>query len=770
MRQITLRIVFASVFVSLLFSVSTSAYSTAQINDLIEGGTPQAAGYDSYCRTNLINNRDAPSTTLRHGINGDFGQLGASYIENTWLSSASTGNTATPTPVSWRQTAVPLRMNSLKFLCGPLVAPDDLYPGSTNVAAGASNDRVAADSRRWVTTGNANDRPPNAIGSTNMKPAATSSQTRIDGFTVVSATQNGVPVAPGSISVPGGCARPERCGILSVTRNENSRYWLAPPVPVTYNSGVPITGNMQITIDMYYRTIAGYHRPINNNGWRQICDTPSGRVSRDYPSIVGFDECNQFVSRLTILFRPTMIYNYQLTPEVTLNETHIEPGQQLSPTYNINKTGTSWSLPGTAVAVKDFIVPPGGSIGRSGVTDGPPNRTDCDGINQVRDASNNNICAITRWSRGGYEFRGSPNNPISDPAIPPITTRHPITNQELAVGTQICRVLAVDPWDAFDGRHRWSVLKCVRVAKSPYVTIKNGDVWSGGSFRTAVNAPCAIGDGEIRGNSGIYENGRTYGSYSEYGAFALGRVTTFGSAGKPATSNNLIFKRPSGSGLGGEFYTSTANPSTSLTSHCLQDADDHYQMSGGRNSDLTIGPSFTIGTNTNGKFYSPGPTLTINSGSVGNPGGPRRVVVYVNGNVTINGNIAVANPTGDITTLNSFVLIATGDIYVNGNVTQLDGYYQAKGTFYTCPEANDTIRHPTGVAVTECRNPLTINGALNVGALRLQRTAGNADTASRNQPAEQIIMRPDVFLGLYAGASGNGQIRTVNETELPPRF
>lgn len=456
----------------------------------------------------------------------------------------------------------------------------------------------------------------------------------------------------------------------------------------------------------------------------------------------------QFDLPFDSIFYNVGCFNFGLRPNApSTASTSVVAGQPVVfNNFTVSKTGTN--SPATAYAVKYFQVPPGSGFNQSvGMID---NASNCD----PRYATS--VCATTPHT-GSYAFTSATTN--LDSQIP-LATRT-IATTGMAVGTRICMILAVDPpTQNSTPRDRWSAPRCVVVAKSPYVTVRNGDVWAGGSFK-AVSAACPINTANetVTGQFNTYPAAGTYGSYGEYGVFALGSITGFGSAGKPGASTNLNFKRP-----GGNFYTSTTGSVPSLTTHCLKDANDLYKMAGGANSDLTIGPTFTVNAGTNGRLYSPG-NLTINGGTVGTPGAARRAVIYVNGNVTINGNIIVSNPSGDISTLNSFVLIATGNITVNGTVTRLDGYYQSYGTFKTCTQAPDA-----GMNITSCNQPLAINGALNVGDLLLKRTAGNGDAASRNQPAETIVMRPDVFLGLYVQSAGNGQVRAVNETELPPRY
>src|SRR5690348_12109776 len=97
----------------LLISLTTSrvlAYSTTQINALLEDGTATAVGFDNgYCRKNLLDNigiNDANS--LRASFNGDGAYKQASYRDSTWLSDRGKPNTNNPVSVGWGDTTVPL--------------------------------------------------------------------------------------------------------------------------------------------------------------------------------------------------------------------------------------------------------------------------------------------------------------------------------------------------------------------------------------------------------------------------------------------------------------------------------------------------------------------------------------------------------------------------------------------------------------------------------------------------------------------------------------
>jgi len=102
-----------------------------------------------------------------------------------------------------------------------------------------------------------------------------------------------------------------------------------------------------------------------------------------------------------------------------------------------------------------------------------------------------------------------------------------------------------------------------------------------------------------------------------------------------------------------------------------------------------------------------------------------RIAIYITGNAYIEQDItfkdtAWATP-DDVP---SFYLVATGDIYVSPDVSELDGVYVAKGAIYTCAQDNFT-KFPSATMYDACSNQLTVNGAFIAQQVYLYRTYGS---------------------------------------------
>ncbi|MEK7610783.1 MAG: hypothetical protein AAB486_00225 [Patescibacteria group bacterium] len=121
---------------------------------------------------------------------------------------------------------------------------------------------------------------------------------------------------------------------------------------------------------------------------------------------------------------------------------------------------------------------------------------------------------------------------------------------------------------------------------------------------------------------------------------------------------------------------------------------------------------FTIGQNT-----IPAGLSSANFGAV----------VFVNGDLIINGNYTLA-PLGGI------IFVVAGDVLVDKNVTELAGYFLTDGLF-------DTAYNGGGNA-----DPLTIRGGVSAGTITLSRSLRN-----NTDPAETFLFEPKYYL-LLGGA------------------
>jgi hypothetical protein len=148
--------------------------------------------------------------------------------------------------------------------------------------------------------------------------------------------------------------------------------------------------------------------------------------------------------------------------------------------------------------------------------------------------------------------------------------------------------------------------------------------------------------------------------------------------------------------------------------------------------------------------------------------------IYVNGNVSITGDIKYVTTGWSLTptnTIPSLKIIATGDIVIDPNVTQLDGVYETTGYIYDCSThtsgANIGLyQNHTGPGNNLCyTNPLTVNGSFIANRIFFQRTGGNAYT-SGSPAAETFNYGPEDWLSSPDSSTG----REDSLKSLPPVF
>ncbi|MBI3494565.1 hypothetical protein HY004_01085 [Candidatus Saccharibacteria bacterium] len=125
-----------------------------------------------------------------------------------------------------------------------------------------------------------------------------------------------------------------------------------------------------------------------------------------------------------------------------------------------------------------------------------------------------------------------------------------------SVGTKLCyaayakhpRNTTSTEYDTGDSYYTYSDINCTVIVKSPKVHFQNTDV-TVGRHRSTVDNPCSnpIGASIVTSSAptikddGLAGNGNMYGSWVEYGAFATGSISGFGSAATPhGFVNNAI--------------------------------------------------------------------------------------------------------------------------------------------------------------------------------------------------------------------------------------
>ncbi|HVI69447.1 MAG TPA: hypothetical protein VM581_03225, partial [Magnetospirillaceae bacterium] len=331
------------------------------------------------------------------------------------------------------------------------------------------------------------------------------------------------------------------------------------------------------------------------------------------------------------------------------------------------------------------------------------------------------------------------------------------TANSIAIGTKICDTITITNPSApgyFNVPADQTAQDCSVVAKAPYVQFIGGDVWAGGGFAAVAPGTCNAGANITTvTRSSAVADGTIPGSGTAYAAFALGKISTFGSG-----SMALV----SATGIGDNWTFSNINSGNlgffGAAQHCINDYSSVY-------SALPISAPPGINNAVSGAWHIAGPITLAGTMPPGDqPGG--RKVYFVEGDVILNGQVRYPATYASAAQIPSLVIIATGNIRVLDTVNQIDGIYMARGTFYTCHP------RPEPATINTCNVQLTINGAVSSTGLDLFRTAGadGATPATQKSAAEVFNLSPEVFIANALNQTSQTTITTSNVRELPPRF
>jgi hypothetical protein len=247
---------------------------------------------------------------------------------------------------------------------------------------------------------------------------------------------------------------------------------------------------------------------------------------------------------------------------------------------------------------------------------------------------------------------------------------------------------------------------CVVILENPYLEVYGADVWAGAVFSPMADNPTACGALPASDKKIVSVRRDDRGSFTEFAAFATGSIINFGSAGMPGfvDLDDLTF---------GNIDTPPGN--FSEEARCVP---DYYSLL--LDSDYTS----TVGSFGSGRLVGVGD----------------KTIYVLDGDVTIGGNITYANYNVlGPSQIPFFMLVTTGDINIESNVTELNGLYVSiGGTINTCSDVSGNL------TASDCNSRLDINGAFIAGNVNFRRTHGGL---LRGDPAEVFNFSPEMYLG-----------------------
>lgn len=346
-------------------------------------------------------------------------------------------------------------------------------------------------------------------------------------------------------------------------------------------------------------------------------------------------------------------------------------------------------------------------------------------------------------------------------------------NDSWPIGTKVCYVLTLDrPTQNATPVNRYSHATCLTIGKQPTVHIYGGDLRVGRHFATD-----PIDDGTGSGSPALpasvmtsitpKSDGKTYGSWVEYGIMAPGVISGIaslsglegGSTSAQAnwskltfanTDNTYGFFTPYDSGQG----TILDDASTLLAGHSV--VQDLSTVS-------TV--AFNGATVKSGIYQKLSGNLSIGASVI--PPSTTVIVNVPNGVVTVTGNISYDNgPYTDISQIPQLIIIAK-TINIDESVTNVDAWLIADstsdGTISTCD-------NPATLTILICNQELTINGPVMARHLNLRRTGGSGLGGTADDPAEVINLPGTSYLWAQSEGHSDLKAQTTFTTELPPYF
>lgn len=285
----------------------------------------------------------------------------------------------------------------------------------------------------------------------------------------------------------------------------------------------------------------------------------------------------------------------------------------------------------------------------------------------------------------------------------------------------------------------------VVVARYPYVKAFGADVMAGGGFENFGTCSAA---------SGIFARMRPInrqpiddksGSGSQLGAFGFGGsgdISGFGTATLRSTAtagNGLAF---SGVGLNGSPGNNTGKIGGNLsgTAPCMPDYYNDTRFTAGdgiaeNHAGSIIDQGLANANNNKQVFMNNGNPGDVEMVSI--PNFSSRTTFYVNGDLFINNDVIYSNYS-TLATIPNFTVVVLGDIYIDNNVSRLDGTYIAqplsngsKGRIYTC--SNNTGRSGTAPTVDATAVYNTCSGGYTpgIGSGPTQRLTVNGSFIAR---------------------------------------
>lgn len=445
---------------------------------------------------------------------------------------------------------------------------------------------------------------------------------------------------------------------------------------------------------------------------------------------------------LRTAYTPTMESPNRICMDVTDPDGNTLPpdGEWVyEPTTVLDASQSRVVAPGDSVNVSGFT-------SNTGISDGPE-------YEQVVRVSRGNVSGSTSFS-DAFSTGILPGNdgPLQDEIF--------IIDMSNTVGDEICFVTEVSPvrgTNSFgainitDAGPTTSAEECVKVGETPYLEVYGADVWAGGVWDPAVEGSywCSLISPQTTADAFIRSSRRNgVGAFVEYAATALYNIESF--ATTLSENQDLTFQN----------FTDLGHFNTE--GKCVTDYFEYLSkdISNPGVSSFANGGSLSQ----TGQFFANG-ARTLSASTIGS----NQMILIVDGDVSINGNITYGNySVTDPDELPFFMLVASGSIDISGNVTELDGAYISKGEIDTCSDGGARL------SISICQQQLIVNGSFIANDIQFRRTfSGTVRNASGadDQGAELFRFSPEMYIADPPFVSDYARSFKVDQIkDLPPVY
>lgn len=272
----------------------------------------------------------------------------------------------------------------------------------------------------------------------------------------------------------------------------------------------------------------------------------------------------------------------------------------------------------------------------------------------------------------------------------------------------------------------------VRVASRPYVKVYGNDVLVGGRFADASNPTTCTAGPEITNTSiwafdkkvSVGSDDYYGGASGQFGVAALDKIDSFFSAGS-RNGTSITAPKPA---VGLSFGNMLNN--TKVTNY------------GGDSGLSRCIPNYYSASSQPGADVRSGSVAARTITSADGPSPNQQKAIFVDGDAYISGSINYpgVNNWANLSQIPSFYLIARGNIYIDNDVSQLDGVYIAqpdtsgnRGRIYTCTNGS-SLYDPNQLAAN-CATKLTVTGSFIANQVKYLRTGGTVGASIPNGPA-----------------------------------